>query len=108
MVNIGNRNIISNNCLYSQIHSKGLKFGLYQSMGLKTCAGYPGIWGHIEDDAKTYAEWGIDLVKMDSCYNLGKKLFGEGIVYSTMSKLCILLLVVHAAPIVVIAPSCVG
>ncbi|XP_033646280.1 alpha-N-acetylgalactosaminidase-like [Asterias rubens] len=66
--------------LADYIHSKGLKFGLYQSMGLKTCAGYPGIWGHIEDDAKTYAEWGIDLVKMDSCYNLGKKLFGEGFI----------------------------
>jgi hypothetical protein len=66
--------------LADYVHSKGLKFGLYQDMGTKTCGGYPGIWGHIEIDAKTYAEWGVDYVKMDGCHNLGPVLFGEGFV----------------------------
>ncbi|XP_038055702.1 alpha-N-acetylgalactosaminidase-like [Patiria miniata] len=70
--------------LTDYIHSLGLKFGLYQSMGLYTCQKYPGIWGHIDIDAQTYAEWGIDLVKMDTCYNLGKEQMAEG--YINMSK----------------------
>ncbi|XP_022091575.1 alpha-N-acetylgalactosaminidase-like isoform X2 [Acanthaster planci] len=70
--------------LADYIHSLGLKFGLYQSMGLFTCEKYPGIWGHIDIDVQTYAEWGIDLVKMDACWNLGKEKMGEG--YINMSK----------------------
>jgi len=66
------------------IHSKGLKFGLYQSMGRYTCQKFPGIWDHIKTDVETYVEWGVDLVKMDACYNLGKKLMGEGFI--NMSK----------------------
>lgn len=51
-----------------QIHSKGLKFGLYQDLGTKTCAGYPGMLGNEENDAKQFAEWGVDYVKLDGCY----------------------------------------
>ncbi len=29
---------------------------------------YPGILNHLETDAKTFAEWGIDYVKLDGCY----------------------------------------
>jgi len=49
------------------IHSKGLKFGIYSSPGLKTCGGYPGSYGHEAQDAKMYAEWGIDFLKYDLC-----------------------------------------
>jgi len=49
------------------IHSKGLKFGIYSSPGPKTCAGYAGSYGHEEQDAKTYAEWGVDFLKYDMC-----------------------------------------
>ena len=49
------------------IHSKGLKFGIYSSPGPKTCAGYEGSYGHEEQDAKTYAEWGVDFLKYDLC-----------------------------------------
>ncbi|XP_022109391.1 alpha-N-acetylgalactosaminidase-like [Acanthaster planci] len=66
--------------LADYVHSKGLKFGLYQDMGTQTCDGYPGIWGHIETDVQTYVEWGVDYVKMDGCHNLGPVLFGEGFV----------------------------
>ena len=48
-------------------------------MGRYTCQKFPGIWDHIKTDVETYVEWGVDLVKMDACYNLGKKLMGEGI-----------------------------
>ena len=61
-----------------QVHAKGLKFGVYQDMGTETCDGFPGTVGHIETDAKTYAAWGVDFVKMDGCHNLGKVLFPQG------------------------------
>jgi hypothetical protein len=51
------------------VHSKGLKFGLYQNWGEKTCAGYPGVSGHEEQDAQQFAEWGVDYVKLDGCYS---------------------------------------
>ena len=49
------------------IHSKGLKFGIYSSPGDKTCGGYAGSLGHEEQDAKMYAEWGVDFLKYDLC-----------------------------------------
>jgi len=33
----------------------------------KTCAKYEGTYGHEEQDAQTYAEWGIDYLKYDLC-----------------------------------------
>jgi alpha-galactosidase len=53
--------------LADYIHSKGLKLGIYSSPGPETCAGYPGTYGHEEQDAKTWAAWGIDYVKYDWC-----------------------------------------
>jgi alpha-galactosidase len=49
------------------IHSKGLKFGIYSSPGAQTCARYEGSLGHEAQDAKTYAEWGVDFLKYDLC-----------------------------------------
>ncbi|MDR3261809.1 MAG: glycoside hydrolase family 27 protein [Tannerella sp.] len=49
------------------VHSKGLKFGLYNCAGWKTCAGYPGSRGHEYQDALKYAEWGVDYLKYDWC-----------------------------------------
>jgi alpha-galactosidase len=49
------------------IHSKGLKFGIYSSPGPKTCAKYEGSYGHEEQDANTYASWGVDFLKYDLC-----------------------------------------
>jgi alpha-galactosidase len=53
--------------LADYVHSKGLKLGIYSSPGPKTCAGYEGSYGHEEQDAKTYAGWGIDYLKYDLC-----------------------------------------
>lgn len=46
------------------MHSLGLKFGIYEDTGNNTCAGFPGSGGHYAQDAKTYAEWGVDYVKV--------------------------------------------
>jgi alpha-galactosidase len=52
------------------IHGKGLKFGVYTDVGTKTCAGRPGSIGHEYQDAKQYAEWGVDYLKEDWCNTL--------------------------------------
>eukprot|EP00090_Calanus_glacialis_P012357 TRINITY_DN20884_c0_g1_i1.p1 TRINITY_DN20884_c0_g1~~TRINITY_DN20884_c0_g1_i1.p1 ORF type:complete len:437 (-),score=135.88 TRINITY_DN20884_c0_g1_i1:165-1475(-) len=53
--------------LSDYVHKLGLKFGIYEDFGTETCGGYPGSLGHLETDAKTFAEWGVDFVKMDGC-----------------------------------------
>jgi alpha-galactosidase len=53
--------------LANYVHSKGLKLGIYSSPGPKTCADYEGSFRHEEQDAKTYAAWGIDYLKYDWC-----------------------------------------
>jgi len=53
--------------LADYVHAKGLKLGIYSSPGPKTCAGYEGSYGHEEQDARTYAAWGIDYLKYDLC-----------------------------------------
>ncbi|WP_353332146.1 NPCBM/NEW2 domain-containing protein [Bacteroides sedimenti] len=56
--------------LSDYIHSKGLKFGIYSSPGSKTCGGYLGSYKHEEQDARTWANWGVDYLKYDYCsYN---------------------------------------
>jgi alpha-galactosidase len=49
------------------VHGKGLKFGIYNCAGNKTCAGYPGTRGHEYQDARLYASWGVDFLKYDWC-----------------------------------------
>jgi alpha-galactosidase len=53
--------------LADYVHGKGLKFGIYTDAGTKTCQGRPGTLGHEEQDARTYAGWGVDYVKEDWC-----------------------------------------
>jgi alpha-galactosidase len=53
--------------LADYVHSKDLKIGIYSSPGPKTCAGFAGSYGHEEQDAATYAAWGIDYLKYDLC-----------------------------------------
>ena len=59
------------------IHSKGLKFGIYGDRGLRTCHHYnnsnqfpgseSGSYMREEQDAKTFASWGVDYLKYDNC-----------------------------------------
>jgi alpha-galactosidase len=71
-----NGNIVPNKkfpdmkALADYVHSKGLKIGIYSSPGPKTCANYEGSFGHVQQDAATYAAWGIDYLKYDLCSDL--------------------------------------
>jgi len=49
------------------VHSKGLKFGIYNCAGTQTCAGFPGTHGYEYQDARLYASWGVDYLKYDWC-----------------------------------------
>ncbi|MGD0896979.1 MAG: putative Ig domain-containing protein [Thermoguttaceae bacterium] len=53
--------------LSDAIHGMGLKFGIYSSPGPKTCAGFEASFEHEDQDAQTYAQWGVDYVKYDWC-----------------------------------------
>ncbi|MCP2328730.1 alpha-galactosidase [Hamadaea flava] len=60
------------------IHSKGLKFGIYQGPLAKTCAQYFNSWpgstgslGHEAQDARQFAAWGVDYLKYDWCSPTG-------------------------------------
>ena len=53
--------------LADYVHSKGLKLGIYSSPGPKTCAGFAASYQNEEQDASTYASWGIDYLKYDWC-----------------------------------------
>jgi len=76
--------------LIDYIHSRKLKFGVYSGIekpyliiysfivfqlffldkldrGYKTCAGRPGSLSYEKKDANTYAAWGVDYLKLDSC-----------------------------------------
>ncbi|CAH1641844.1 unnamed protein product [Spodoptera littoralis] len=50
------------------IHARGLKFGMYTNVANITCMRYPGSLSHMELDAKTFAEWGVDYLKVDGCF----------------------------------------
>ncbi len=64
------------------VHSKGLKFGIYNCAGTKTCAGYPGTRGYEYQDARLYASWGVDYLKFDWCNTDG---INAKEAYTTMS-----------------------
>ena len=54
--------------LADYVHSKGLKLGIYSDAAQLTCAGYTASLGFEEQDAKTFASWGIDYLKYDYCH----------------------------------------
>ncbi|WP_234435646.1 alpha-galactosidase [Streptomyces sp. NRRL F-2747] len=56
------------------LHAKGLKFGIYEDAGSLTCERYPGSGSpdgggpdHYAQDARQFASWKVDYVKMDGC-----------------------------------------
>ena len=51
------------------MHGRGVRFGIYSDEGTSTCGGYPGSEGFEDIDAKTFASWGVDYLKLDGCYN---------------------------------------
>ncbi len=53
--------------LADYVHSKGIQLGIYSDAAQLTCAGYTASLGFEEQDAKTFASWGIDYLKYDYC-----------------------------------------
>ncbi|XP_006901218.1 PREDICTED: alpha-galactosidase A [Elephantulus edwardii] len=71
--------------LANYVHSKGLKLGIYADVGNKTCAGYPGSFGYYDIDAKTFADWEVDLLKFDGCYCDSLKHLADGYKYMSLA-----------------------
>ena len=70
--------------LVEYIHSRGLKAGIYTDVGPFTCFSkthYQGSYNHEEQDARTFADWGIDLIEVDFCNkpaeHTAKELYGR-------------------------------
>jgi len=57
--------------LADYVHNKGLKLGIYTDAGRLTCQKRPGSYQHELQDARTYAQWGLDYVKVDWCHAEG-------------------------------------
>ena len=49
------------------VHAKGLKLGIYSDASPLTCEGYTASLNFEEQDAKTFASWGVDYLKYDYC-----------------------------------------
>lgn len=71
------------NAIADYIHEKGLKFGMYSCAGTHTCAGHPGSFEHEFQDAKQFADWGVDYLKYDYCFK-PRQMSGE-LLYKRMS-----------------------
>lgn len=57
-----------------EVHKLGLKFGIYEDSGYATCGGFAGSGmgkngskAHFLQDAKLFASWGVDYLKLDGC-----------------------------------------
>ncbi len=53
--------------LGKHIHDAGATFGLYTAESRRTCGGYPASQDYEKLDAATFAEWGVDYLKVDGC-----------------------------------------
>lgn len=56
------------------IHALGLKFGIYEDAGYETCGRFAGSGEpkgggtpHFAADARLFASWGVDYLKLDGC-----------------------------------------
>jgi alpha-galactosidase len=56
------------NTLTAWLHQQGLLAGIYTDAGTSGCNGQGvGSYGHYQQDANTFAQWGFDAVKVDFC-----------------------------------------
>ncbi|MBS9767074.1 MAG: glycoside hydrolase family 27 protein [Flavobacteriaceae bacterium] len=53
--------------LADYLHQRGIKLGMYSDASPLTCAGYTASLHFEEQDAKTFADWGVDYLKYDYC-----------------------------------------
>ncbi len=57
--------------LADAVHGLDMRFGIYTDAGTRTCAGYLGSLGFEFRDARRFASWGCDFVKIDWCNTSG-------------------------------------
>ena len=57
-----------------KVHALGLKYGMYSSAGTMTCGRYPGSLGYEAIDAATFAEWGVDYLKVSADFLVVKSI----------------------------------
>jgi alpha-galactosidase len=63
--------------LTSWLHAQGLYAGIYTDAGTSGCSGRGvGSYGHYQQDANQFANWGFDAIKMDFC-GAGQKWLGQ-------------------------------
>ncbi|OAQ78506.1 alpha-galactosidase [Purpureocillium lilacinum] len=55
-----------------ELHKQGFLFGMYSSAGEMTCARYTGSLDYETQDAESFASWGVDYLKYDNCYHMGR------------------------------------
>ncbi|KAF7958843.1 hypothetical protein EAE96_002374 [Botrytis aclada] len=53
--------------LTGYLKSLGFDSGIYTDAGINSCGGYPGSYGYEELDARAFASWGFDYLKVDGC-----------------------------------------
>lgn len=68
------------------VHARGLKLGIYSDVGTKTCQGFPGSFGHYDDDARDFAAWGVDYLKFDTCSLTWRETLDPRPFYANMSR----------------------
>jgi alpha-galactosidase len=78
------------------VHALRLKFGIYEDGGATTCGGFAGSGvskdgraDHFAQDARLFASWGVDYLKLDGCnveLSAGTKLETYRWVYATQQK----------------------
>ncbi|QKV80217.1 NPCBM/NEW2 domain-containing protein [Amycolatopsis sp. Hca4] len=57
--------------LVDYVHARGLKIGFSSGTGAKTCSGQAaGSLDHEDLDAQTFAGWGADYLRYDTCYSV--------------------------------------
>jgi hypothetical protein len=76
----------------------GLKLGLYSDIGSTTCGGYLGMEGHFEQDAHTFAAWGIDMLKVRGKRDLGVLVM----IIIVMIMIMIIIIIIAIPPILTI------
>ncbi|MFL5820427.1 MAG: glycoside hydrolase family 27 protein [Solirubrobacteraceae bacterium] len=64
--------------LAAYLHRRGLKLGIYAAAGRATCMRFPGSRRHLYTDARTFASWRVDYLKLDGCFTTRRERGPQG------------------------------
>jgi hypothetical protein len=66
------------------MHDRGVRFGIYSDVGEETCSDFSASGAssthgdYFKVDADTYADWGVDYLKLDGCHNKNNTILATG------------------------------